>query len=459
MKLVGRLVGALASLALIACGDVVLQDLPSEATMASETGEAETDAFESESESESEPEPDPEPGSGEPVIPSVVLIRAGRHHTCAVLSDGRLRCFGANTDGQLGLGHTLTIGDDETPFSAPSVKLGHPVVDVALGRAHTCALLSNGAVRCWGQGLAGELGSTQTDTIGDDELVDLGSDVEVGFEVSELVAGGDHTCVRSPAGAMRCWGHGTAGELGYGNLEHIGDDEAPVDAGDVPLGWTAAAIAAGEFTSCATNGAGAARCWGYSDYGEVGQPGYSTVGGSNTPASLGDIDVGGPVAAVATGDEHTCARLDDGSVRCWGLGADGRLGTADTTTIGMEQSPSHGAPVALDATVVAIAAGADHTCALTGQQEVWCWGANEAGQLGYGHTDAIGDDETPQSAGPVDVGGVPVALTAGAAHTCVRLESAEVVCWGSNALGQLGYGRQETIGDDEVPAEAGRVWI
>jgi alpha-tubulin suppressor-like RCC1 family protein len=144
--------------------------------------------------------------------------------------------------GLLGYGNTNNIGDDETPASAGDVPVlsadelsaGVSVAQITAGTFHTCALLSTGNVRCWGGGgLSGQLGYGNLNTIGDDETPDSAGDVDVGGPVVQITAGVEHTCALLETGAVRCWGRSDLGQLGYGNLITIGDDETPATAGDV----------------------------------------------------------------------------------------------------------------------------------------------------------------------------------------------------------------------------------
>ena len=109
--------------------------------------------------------------------------------------------------------------------------------------------------------------------------------------------------------------------------------------------------------------------------------------------------------------------------------------------------------------VVQVATGDFHTCALLTTGNVRCWGLNDLGQLGYGNTENIGDDETPAEVGDVPVGGSVVQLEASENQTCAVLTSGSVRCWGANNRGQLGYGNTNTLGDDETPAQAGDIVV
>jgi alpha-tubulin suppressor-like RCC1 family protein len=158
------------------------------------------------------------------------------------------------------------------------------------------------------------------------------------------------------------------------------------------------------------------------------------------------------VEHIAAGKEHTCALLHGGGVRCWGAGANGRLGTGSTASIGDDETPATIPDIAVGGRAVQITAGAEHTCALLDTGSVRCWGAGSRGQLGYGNTRDIGDDEAPASAGDVSLGERATQIVAGGFHTCALLASGGVRCWGWNEEGQLGLGfDNRTVGDDEVP--------
>ena len=388
---------------------------------------------------------------------SVVHIAAGLQPTCALLVTGRVRCWGAGSSGQLGYGNTNDIGDDEVPASAGDVLVGAAAVEVHVGQAHSCALLDTAAVRCWGLGSFGILGYGNTDKIGDDNLPVSAGDVEVGGRIVQLVTGGTHTCALLDAGGLRCWGLASDGQLGYGNSDSIGDSETPASAGDVDVGDTVAQIAVGDRHTCAVLDTGSVRCWGLGSDGQLGYASPENIGEDETPAAVGDIQVGGTVVQVVAGFAHTCALLDTGTVRCWGRGASGRLGYGNTNNIGDDETPSSAGDVDLGGTVVQVAAGGAHTCALLDTGTVRCWGL--ASSLGYGNTNNIGDDETPANAGNVDIGGTVIQIAAGGSHTCAVLSAGNVRCWGSGSSGKLGYADTENVGDNETPASAGDVEV
>jgi len=121
-------------------------------------------------------------------------VALGAQHSCALFSGGRVRCWGANHSGQLGVGNVRSIGDDEAIATADVVALGAPVLQLAAGAAHNCALLSNGTVRCWGEGLAGKLGLGEQENVGDDELPMQRDALALGGRATFVATGGGHSC-------------------------------------------------------------------------------------------------------------------------------------------------------------------------------------------------------------------------------------------------------------------------
>jgi alpha-tubulin suppressor-like RCC1 family protein len=263
----------------------------------------------------------------------------------------------------------------------------------------------------------------------------------------EIDAGKYHSCAVLPAGALRCWGYGADGALGYGSTASIGDDEVPAAAGPVNLGAgrTVRAVAAGAVHTCALDDRGSVRCWGYAGDGRLGYGNLDNIGDDESPASAGTVDLGAgrTATAITAGRGHTCALLDDAGVRCWGYGLDGRLGSGTGDSIGDDETPGSMPVVALPAghtAVRAISAGDSTTCAILEDGSVSCWGYGQNGQLGYGNTVTIGNDESLSSIAPVQLGTgrTAVAIASGDFHTCVLLDNATVKCWGYGGSGRLG---------------------
>jgi alpha-tubulin suppressor-like RCC1 family protein len=396
-------------------------------------------------------------------------LDAGGAFSCALLATRQIRCWGLGSAGRLGYGNANNVGDNETPDSAGPINLGagRSATSLAAGNGFACAVLDTAQVRCWGYALQGELGYASTSNVGDNEApgsvgpVDLGA----GRTATAITAGDGQTCAILDTGQVRCWGYGIDGQLGYGNTDNVGDNETPGSVGPVNLGAdrTAVAISAGDFHTCAILDTHQVRCWGDGADGRLGYGNTNNVGDNETPDSVGPVDLGpGRTAiAISAGGAHTCVILDTGQVRCWGSGSDGQLGYGNANSIGDDETPGSVGPVDLGPgrTAVAISAGRLHTCVILDTGAVRCWGSSASGQLGYGNTNSVGDNETPGSVGPVNLGAgrTAVAIAAGGAHTCAGLDTGDVRCWGDASDGQLGYANTNDIGDNETPDSAGPV--
>ncbi len=389
-------------------------------------------------------------------------------HSCLIVEDSKLRCWGLNQYGQLGYNRdTLIIGDNETIASAGEVNVGDRVSQVAIGGYHTCVLLEDGKARCWGQNGYGQLGYGHTEQIGDDEPPVSAGNINLGSRVEQIATGEKHTCALLEGGNVRCWGDNERCQLGYGHTEQIGDDEPPASAGNIDLGGVAEEITIGGNRTCVLLEGGKMRCWGNNQNGQLGYGDEENICDDETLSNAGDIELGGTVQKIAVGEYHTCALLESGRLRCWGWNERGLLGYEPTRLkergdigyamdfIGDDEVPAAvEAEILIGGEVIELIAGKGHTCALLEGGRVRCWGWNEYGQLGYGHREDIGDDEIPASGGDIDLGGTAQQVAANNNHTCTLLESGEVICWGSNRLGLLGYGHTWDL-TGKKPADIG----
>jgi alpha-tubulin suppressor-like RCC1 family protein len=348
-------------------------------------------------------------------VPSVralgtyTAIAAGWFHTCA-LTAGGVKCWGANWDGQLGDGTTT---GRTTPVDVSGLTSG--VAAIATGSYHTCAVTTGGGVKCWGYNNYGQLGDGTT--------TDRNTPVDVSgltSGVAAIAAGESHTCALTAGGGVKCWGRNSGGQLGDGTTT---DRTTPVDVSGLTSG--VAAIAAGGYHTCALTAGGGVKCWGRNSYGQLGD---GTTTNRNTPVDVSGLTSG--VNAIAAGSYHTCALTMDGGARCWGHNLYGQLGNG--------KSGYHTIPVdvsGLTSGVSAIAAGEEHTCALTAGGGAKCWGVNYYHQLG--------DGTTTRRNTPVDVSGLTSGVAAIAPsqyHTCALTTGGGVKCWGYNSYGQLGDG-------------------
>ena len=399
-------------------------------------------------------------------------ITAGEDHTCAILGNGTVKCWGNNGFAQLGLGDTQIRGNEpgEMGGNLPAVDLGtgRTAVAITAGQFHTCAVLDNGAVKCWGYNNAGQLGLGDTATRGDtagemgDNLpaVALGA----GRTATAIAAGYRHTCARLDNGAVKCWGRNGLGRLGLGDTENRGDGSGEMGdslpAVNLGTGRTASAIAGGDGHTCALLDNATVKCWGNGASGQLGLGDTATRGvtagemGDNLPAV--NLGTGRSAVAISAGASHTCALLDNATVKCWGFNLYGQLGQGDTTNRGnaANQMGDNLAPVSLGTgrTAIAVAADDQWVCTLLDNASVKCWGYNESGQLGLGTTHNRGDGagEMGDNLPAVDLGTgrSANAVTAGWRHACARLDTADLKCWGQGLYGQLGSGDTSNRGDN-----------
>jgi len=250
---------------------------------------------------------------------------------------------------------------------------------------------------------------------------------------------------------------------GYAVDEPIGDDEHPFEAGDVPTDGAIAEVVLGREHGCVRYEAGSVRCWGTNDDGRLGYGDDLTRRGPGyTPDLLPDVDLGGKALQLSAGEDHTCAIIEGGDVRCWGYNGYYQLGT-DGGNIGDNETPGSRSPVALGAKAIAVSSGRTHSCAIIEGDRVMCWGTvfgfDTSGPIGYGGADpneAIGDDETPAQAGTIEVGSPAAQVELDNNDTCALVAGGNVRCWGSGD-GGLGYGDEENVGDNETPRIQGNV--
>ena len=344
----------------------------------------------------------------------------------------KAQCWGSNINGQLGDG---TANDSTTPVNVSGIRAA---MALGAGQGHSCSLLVDGTVKCWGMNAYGQLGDgTTTDSFTPVAVNGL-------TNVASLAVGSEHSCARLADDSVWCWGQNSDGQLGNGNTV---DSPVPVPVSGIT---TAVAVAAGASHSCAALTDGSVWCWGRNDNGQLGNNSIIAawapvqVCGVGPNVNLGGVGASCPsgtvatakATAVAVGGSHSCARLEDGKVECWGLNSSGQLGNGTT-------KESHTA-VYVNAneigTAIAIAVGNAHSCALLSDYNVRCWGQNNYGQLGNGLI--------ANSAIPVTVSGITdaVEITAGGDHSCARLSDVsdgKIECWGLNSDGQLGNGRTD----------------
>jgi alpha-tubulin suppressor-like RCC1 family protein len=383
-------------------------------------------------------EASPEPGPRQ-FLSGVAQVGAGGLFSCARLTNGTVRCWGASADGQIGNGgvpSTSTTAVVKSPSGAGPLQ---GVTQISVGSEHACAHLSTNEIVCWGRNQHGQLGDGSTANWSRPHYVEnIGGTAYL--RAVSVAAGNEHTCAVVAQGPRTrqavCWGRNQAGQLGDGSTD---DSPTPVgvDTDETHRLTRVEEITAGLDHSCARLTSGQARCWGDGQSGEIGNDAFDqqlwavpvlNEAGSANLTAVGQIDAG---------DNRTCVTLTSAQVRCWG----------DDTPDVSDDGIGSALPVIIKRTNLAaltgvrqVSAGGTHACATTTRRmEVWCWGHNGNGQLATG--DGTQSDiaiRARTAAATSLIGGLQV--SAGGSHTCARIDGGTVRCWGNNLSGQVGDG-------------------
>ena len=410
-------------------------------------------------------------GGGSAPLSDIVQVDSGDAHTCALNFEGTVACWGSGDVGQL--------GNDATSSSKyPVTVLGADnIVEIGVGYANTCGLSSSGRVVCWGLGSFGRLGND--DTVTKDTAVTVvnsdgnseplrtgihrqpwicyqdgvcqdGTPVEYyvndgGGVLEQVSGGGNHACAVTSGGQVRCWGSGGNGQLGNDGTVEKDHGVTVVDANDSTTALkNIVQVGSGENHSCALNTAGAVVCWGLGSSGQLGNDGIA-----NTDHPVGVVVDNGDstdllenIVQIAIGANHGCALTAMRRVYCWGKGTNGQLGNDDVLNqdVAVAVVESEGFDTLLEG-IIQIAAGGDHTCALTSQGNILCWGKNDQGQMGLGNSD-VADKEAPVKVVDVADSTTPLSgiiqISVGSEHTCALTSGGNVWCWGEGSEGRLG---------------------
>ncbi len=346
------------------------------------------------------------PASASEAPSGVLQIETGGGHSCAVLGDGTVRCWGKNNLGQLGDG---TTSQRTTPVTVSGIS---DAIQVTTGADHTCALLAGGGVKCWGDNTFGQVGNG---TGGATNALSPVTVEEI-TTATQLSAGGDQTCAVLSNGSVRCWGDNTFGQLGNGSV--LTSSRTPQVVTSVS---NATQAAVGTNHSCALLGNGTVACWGRNLFGQLGE--------GSTASSPTRVFVDGLTNAndLSSGHQHSCA-AQTGEIRCWGRNNAGQLGNNSLT--------DSSSPVSVSGIFKgsAVSAGSDHSCAIEGAGGIKCWGANVPGQLGNGTNVSFATPVVPIGIRKISQ------VSTGDKRSCAIEKHGSLTCWGKNAKGGLGSG-------------------
>lgn len=468
----------------------------------------------------------------------MAAVSNGALHTCAVSTSGAVMCWGANDKGQLANGTSTAVASG-TIVAVAGATSG--IVQVSSGRYTSCAITSAGGLLCWGDNIHGGISPTPTRST----ITSVTTPYSLTSGISAVSLSEYATCALFTNGDLKCWGTNSYGQTGDGyQLRSL--SPVPVHSGvanSTPLTGIQS-LGSSQWTNCGVNGAGALQCWGYNYSGELGigtqigspQPvnhqtltsgvqsvegkyyllcgiltnteakcwGQNTFGvgatgdttstlttrsmltapstpvsgvtdlgvgqyhsclvangaalctGRNTNGALGDGSVTNSnylvqVSGLSSGVEKvsaglnffSCAVLTDGTGRCWGNDANGQLGNGSGSGSSSTPTAISGLSGAVD-----ISSGENFSCALKSDGTVMCWGYNQYGQLG--------DGTNTNSQAPVQVSGLSgaVKLVAGPRNACAIVANGAMKCWGWNYHGVFADG---TTTDSNAPVSASGV--
>jgi len=344
-------------------------------------------------------------------------VSAGRLTTCAINTGNSLYCWGNNEKGQVG------DGTPENAHPTPS-RVGAAGVwsSVSVGSSHTCGITTAKNLYCWGANSYGQTGDGTTT----DPRLTLNRVAAAGVWAS-VSAGGSHTCGITTAKNLYCWGRDDQGEIGDGMT--VSPHLALFRVGGTGV-W--AKISAGEVFTCGLTTAQNLYCWGDNGLGQMGN------GSNSTPQlALTRVGAAGVWTRFSARASTVCGITKAKNLYCWGYNEFGQVGNGESGMFLKQTTPDRvgGAGVWTGASV-----GGYHSCGITEAKNLYCWGSNGAGQVGNGIT-----EPTPHLAmSRVGGAGVWANSSAGGSHTCGITSAGNLYCWGDNSFGQIGNGASGT---------------
>jgi alpha-tubulin suppressor-like RCC1 family protein/uncharacterized protein YjdB len=353
----------------------------------------------------------------------LMLMDAGGEFTCGVANLGRGYCWGLSADGRTAASPDSSCFVPTDACILPPKRMNEPQLaftTISAGGNFGCGVTTDRLLYCWGNDLSGQVGNGASGAGATPSLATVKNE-----RFTSVSAGEEHACALNTSGRAFCWGNDQFGQLGDHGLVN---STTPIPVNDSLRLFKA--VSAGFRHTCALTLGGAAYCWGDNTFGQLGTGSFG--GGSDVPVAVAGgltfiaISAGGWIDGSVEGS-HTCAVEVSGSMYCWGANNFGQLGNG-AVGAGSSTPILVGGPGGF----TTVATGGFHTCGLAGGQ-VSCWGRSEYGE--------VGDNDISYHlvGSPSMVGGLQAtAVTAGRKHSCAMSAAGEAMCWGSNIFGALG---------------------
>lgn len=384
-------------------------------------------------------------GASDKICKSCVkALSLGRDHGCVLKEDASLWCWGSGKYGALG----VINENGQMPLTAAKARqvttsAGTSFKSVGAGGYHTCAIDTNDLVWCWGQNSTNQTGSANPP-----QLTSTPVKVDINGQKAKTVTGGyGHSCAILDDDTLWCWGANEGGQLGR---TVSSPSQTPSQVG--LSSFKVKDISLGDNHSCAVTLEGDVYCWGSeNNCAPNGDCGNKLGDGSATAAAPGTlIRVAGPegstylsgIAKVGAGKNFTCAQTEAGELYCWGDARYGQMGDGTSK----KTAPSHKLPTlvpGLGGQVSQMAVGPGNICVITTDGKVWCWGENNWGQVANGTKDPQSDAIDPDGVSiPNNITGLSTngwLIGVGGNHSCAATKDKAIWCWGGNKEGQLGY--------------------
>ena len=377
----------------------------------------------------------------------------GYDHTCGLADDNKIYCWGRNAFGQLGNGGSPT---STTPVAVTLPSGVTSFTEVAASHSHNCAIGNNNRTYCWGANTFGQLGEDSFTNRTTPTLVTMPDGVSI---INQLALGFRHTCGVGDDNKTYCWGYNADYQVGDGTTENK-TKPTPVT---MPSGVSyISQLSVGDYHSCGIGNNNTLYCWGSNAEGQLGD---GVLESASTPNAVHKPSGVSHFTSFSAGYKHNCAVGNNNQTYCWGLNGYGQIGDGTTTNRPALTAVTMPSGVSYFSQTMG---GRRHSCGISNNNKLYCWGGNSYGQLGDG---ATADSGTPV---PVDTPTLitkaavtcPIELddscslvptmtkiSVGAYHSCGIDNDGTAWCWGRGTGGAIGNG---SIADAGVPTEVNK---